>query len=71
MTVLFQHILPDTDHHYNPACDDCIPNKKSSKIITGYSIHNMVDVILFVLAFAISTSLGITVAVSIFVHEFI
>lgn len=65
---LIEYLLPETHHHHDPACDHG-HGKGAHKLIIGDAVHNIGDGIILVPAFLVSPVLGLSVAVSIFIHE--
>lgn len=61
-----QYLLPESHHHHG---EECLNKSSAKKVIVGDAIHNVTDGIILVPAFMVSTGLGITVALSIFIHE--
>ncbi len=61
-------LLPDTHEHHDPECDHS-HKKTAKKLIIGDSIHNVVDGVILVVAFAASPALGVVATASIFIHE--
>lgn len=66
LAFALQYLLPESHHHHG---DDCLHKGSAKRIIVGDAIHNVTDGIILVPAFMVSTGLGITVALSIFIHE--
>ena len=66
--ILLHHSLPETHHHHDEGCHN---SRGAKKILVGDAIHNIADGFILVPAFLGGPVLGITVAVSIFVHEFL
>ena len=66
--IVLHHSLPETHHHHDEGCHNSLGAKK---ILIGDAIHNVADGFILVPAFLGGPVLGITVAVSIFVHEFL
>jgi zinc and cadmium transporter len=58
------YLIPESHHHHDDAC-----GKSAKKLIVGDAIHNIGDGIILVPAFMASTALGITVTLSIIIHE--
>lgn len=65
---LLERILPETHHHHDPACAHG-HGQGARKLIIGDAVHNVGDGIILVPAFLISPALGLSVAVSVFIHE--
>ena len=61
-------LLPSTHEHHDTSCGH-EHAKTAKKLIIGDSIHNVVDGVILVVAFAAAPSLGIAATVSIFIHE--
>lgn len=69
---IIQSLIPETHHHHDTDCASCEQKPhKGVKILIGDAIHNIGDGILLVPTFLISFELGLILAVSIFIHEFI
>jgi zinc and cadmium transporter len=66
LAAALQYILPESHHHHG---EECLHKNSAKKVIVGDAIHNITDGIILVPAFMVSTGLGITVALSIFIHE--
>jgi zinc transporter ZupT len=66
LAAAMQFLLPESHHHHDEAC---IKKGSAKRIIVGDAVHNIADGIILVPAFLVSTGLGVTVAVSIFIHE--
>lgn len=64
---LLERLLPET-HHHDVGCAHG-HGKGARKLIVGDAVHNVGDGILLVPAFLASPALGLSVTVSIFVHE--
>ncbi|MFW6209934.1 MAG: ZIP family metal transporter [Patescibacteria group bacterium] len=62
-------VLPETHHHHDTACAH--GHGGARRLIVGDAIHNIADGIILVPAFMVSPILGVTVAASILVHEFL
>jgi zinc transporter ZupT len=70
LVTLVSIFVPESHHHHNN--DSHTHSKKGVwKILTSDALHNVVDGIALVLAFSVSSELGIVMAVSIFAHEFV
>lgn len=65
---LLEYLLPETHHHHDPDCAHGHGNG-ARKLIIGDAVHNVGDGIILVPAFLASPALGLSVAVSIFIHE--
>jgi len=63
--------IPETHHHHDDSCPDCVPSKKGTKLLISDSIHNFADGIILVVAFSASQNIGLIAALSIFIHEFV
>lgn len=66
--IVLHHSLPETHHHHDEGCHN---SRGAKKILIGDAIHNVADGFILVPAFLGGPVLGITVAISIFVHEFL
>lgn len=66
LATLLHRAIPESHHHHG---EECLNKGSAKRIIIGDAIHNVTDGIILVPAFMASTTLGITVAVSIFIHE--
>ena len=66
LAAALQYVLPESHHHHG---EECLHKGSAKRIIVGDAIHNVTDGIILVPAFMVSTGLGITVALSIFIHE--
>ena len=66
--IVLHHSLPETHHHHD---EDCHNSLGAKKILVGDAIHNVADGFILVPAFLGGPVLGITVTISIFVHEFL
>lgn len=62
-------LLPESHHHHDPESPDEATHSHGKRILLADAIHNVGDGVVLVAGFAASTTLGIGVAVSIFVHE--
>lgn len=72
LAILILHkLLPETHHHEDTNCPNCIKQKSSIKLVTGDIIHNISDGIILVVAFVAGKEIGIITAVSILTHEII
>lgn len=65
-----QIVIPETHEHTDIQASDRL-SKSGIKVLIGDGIHNIGDGVLLVPAFALSPSLGLVVAFTILVHEFI
>ena len=66
--ALLHIALPETHHHHD---NECSEKRGARKILAGDAIHNIADGIILVPAFIVSGGLGMAVALSIFIHEFL
>lgn len=67
--LLFE-LLPDFHHHHDDAHEDHEHDSLDARrILISDGIHNIGDGLLLASTFAVSTSLGIATAVSVFLHE--
>ncbi|MFN3693012.1 MAG: ZIP family metal transporter [Candidatus Paceibacteria bacterium] len=67
-----EYLIPETHQHHDPDCDHDHRhgNKQSArKLIVGDAVHNVADGIIMVPAFIVSPALGMSVTVSILIHE--
>ena len=61
--------LPETHHHHDTSCSHT--HGGARKLVVGDAIHNVADGVVLSSAFVISPVLGLTVAASIMIHEFL
>lgn len=65
-------LLPKFHHHHdNEHADHNHSRIDARRVMVGDGIHNIGDGILLVASFSVSTALGITTTISIFIHELI
>jgi zinc and cadmium transporter len=71
-SLLIFKLIPDFHHHHDSEHSDHNHSPiDARRVIISDSIHNIGDGILLVAAFSVSTTLGITTALSVFIHELI
>ena len=69
--VLFK-IIPQFHHHHDEKEEKHTHSKLDARrILFGDAVHNIGDGILLAASFAISTSLGVVTALSVFIHELV
>lgn len=68
LAFLVNRLLPETHHHHT---DDCEAKHGAAarKLIVGDAIHNTVDGVVLVVAYAAAPALGLAALVSIVIHE--
>lgn len=72
LMLLIHKLIPEGHHHHDQDCGEnkkCLPKASAVKVIVGDSLHNIVDGIILVVAFATSIELGVIIALGIFIHE--
>lgn len=66
-----EFFLPEAHHHHAPDADHTHSKKSSWKIQVADALHNTIDGIALVAAFAMGVAPGIKMTTSVFVHEYV
>lgn len=68
---VIEFFLPEAHHHHAPDADHVHSKKSSWKIQVADALHNTIDGIALVAAFAMGIAPGIKMATSVLVHEYV
>jgi zinc and cadmium transporter len=68
LAFLVHKMMPETHHHHSGGCHEA-HGAAARKLIVGDAIHNLVDGVVLVVAFAAAPALGLAALVSIVIHE--
>ncbi len=72
ISLIIFKLLPDFHHHHdNEHTDHSHSPIDARRIIVSDAIHNIGDGVLLAVSFGISTAIGITTTISIFIHEIV